>query len=111
ERNKLVCEFQNDDSCLIFLSTMHVGGVGLNLTKAKDIIIYNNWWNPAIEAQAIARAHRIGQENEITIFLPVYKDTVEEKMNTLLEKKKKLHEAFSDSLNQEDYKFLIEGLK
>ncbi|WP_438442611.1 DEAD/DEAH box helicase [Kluyvera georgiana] len=111
ERNKLVCEFQNDDSCMIFLSTMHVGGVGLNLTKAKDIIIYNNWWNPAIEAQAIARAHRIGQENEITIFLPVYKDTVEEKMNILLEKKKKLHQAFSNSLNQEDYKFLIKGLK
>ena len=107
DRNIRVRRFQEDESCLVFLSTMHVGGVGLNLTEASEVIIYNNWWNPAVELQAISRAHRLGQKNKVTVFLPIYKNSVEEKIELLLEKKRKLHEAFTEQLTLHDYKFLL----
>ncbi|MFJ5315690.1 DEAD/DEAH box helicase [Pectobacterium versatile] len=109
DRDIRVRKFQEDDFCMVFLSTMHVGGVGLNLTEASEVIIYNNWWNPAVELQAISRAHRLGQKNKITVFLPIYKNSVEEKIELLLEKKRKLHEAFTDQLTVHDYKFLLGG--
>lgn len=83
----------------IFLISLKAGGVGLNLTAASYVFIMDPWWNPAVESQAIDRAHRIGQKNTLTVYRPVIKGSVEEKVLELQEQKKQL---FNDLLAQDD---------
>ncbi|MCK5882989.1 MAG: DEAD/DEAH box helicase family protein, partial [Bacteriovoracaceae bacterium] len=78
-RQKHVDTFQAGKS-QVFLISLKAGGVGLNLTAASYVFIMDPWWNPAVEQQAIDRAHRIGQENTLTVYRPIIKDTVEEKV-------------------------------
>jgi len=86
----------------VFLISLKAGGVGLNLTAASYVFLMDPWWNPAVEAQAIDRAHRIGQENKLTVYRPIIKDTVEEKVLALQEIKKQL---FFDLLPENDDSF------
>lgn len=83
----------------IFLISLKAGGVGLNLTAASYVFIMDPWWNPAVESQAIDRAHRIGQKNTLTVYRPLIKGSVEEKVLKLQEEKKQL---FSDLLSTDD---------
>ncbi len=83
----------------IFLISLKAGGVGLNLTAASYVFIMDPWWNPAVESQAIDRAHRIGQKNTLTVYRPIIKNSVEEKVLKLQEEKKQL---FSDLLSTDD---------
>ena len=83
----------------IFLISLKAGGVGLNLTAASYVFIMDPWWNPAVESQAIDRAHRIGQKNTLTVYRPIIKNSVEEKVLKLQEEKKQL---FADLLSTED---------
>lgn len=83
----------------IFLISLKAGGVGLNLTAASFVFIMDPWWNPAVESQAIDRAHRIGQKNTLTVYRPIIKGSVEEKVLKLQEEKKQL---FSDLLSTEN---------
>lgn len=83
----------------IFLISLKAGGVGLNLTAASYVFIMDPWWNPAVESQAIDRAHRIGQKNTLTVYRPIIKGSVEEKVLKLQEEKKQL---FSDLLSTDD---------
>jgi SNF2 family DNA or RNA helicase len=83
----------------IFLISLKAGGVGLNLTAASYVFIMDPWWNPAVESQAIDRAHRIGQKNTLTVYRPIIKDSVEEKVLKLQEEKKQL---FADLLSTDD---------
>lgn len=108
KREAEIHSFVNNDECKVLLSTLHVGGVGLNLTNAKEIILYNSWWNPAIEEQAIARVHRIGLQHDVSVYIPIYKSSIEEKILVLLDKKKKLASVMDDQLlTDEDIMYLL----
>lgn len=113
-RQQQVERFQNDDTLKVFLISLKAGGLGLNLTKADYVFILDPWWNPAIEAQAVDRAHRIGQENRVFTYKFISKDTVEEKILALQKHKRKLaedlittEESFVKSLSKDDIESLL----
>jgi SNF2 family DNA or RNA helicase len=85
-----VQEFQSQPDISIFLISLKAGGVGLNLTAADTVIHFDPWWNPAVEAQATDRAHRIGQKKVVTSYKLITRDTVEEKILNLQNRKKAL---------------------
>ncbi len=86
-REQSVRSFQDDESVSFFFISLKAGGVGLNLTAANYVFILDPWWNPFAEKQAIARAHRIGQDKPITVIRYIARDTIEEKILKLQEKK------------------------
>lgn len=90
ERAREVARFQQEPNVQAFFMTVKAGGVGLNLTAADYVFLLDPWWNPAAEAQAIARAHRIGQTRPVTALRFLSRETIEEKILQLQEKKKKL---------------------
>jgi SNF2 family DNA or RNA helicase len=90
DRQKVVEEFQKTESLPVFLISLKAGGVGLNLTAADTVIHFDPWWNPAVEAQATDRAHRIGQTKVVTSYKLITKGTVEEKILSLQNKKREL---------------------
>ncbi len=98
KRQSEVDRFQNGEA-QVFLISLKAGGVGLNLTAASYIFLMDPWWNPAVENQAIDRAYRIGQENKLTVYRPIIKDSVEEKVIVLQNSKKEL---FKDLMNTEN---------
>lgn len=114
DRQAQVKSFQEDESVKIFLISLKAGGVGLNLTKAEYVFLLDPWWNPAVEEQAIDRAHRIGQENKVIIYKFITRNSVEEKIMALQERKMALagelistEESFMKSLNKEDIEALL----
>ncbi len=96
-----VDRFQEGDA-QVFLISLKAGGVGLNLTAASYIFLMDPWWNPAVENQAIDRAYRIGQENKLTVYRPIIKDSVEEKVLVLQDAKREL---FKDLMAEEEDSF------
>lgn len=90
DRQKAVQDFTNDPECNIFLISLKAGNMGLNLTKADYVYIIDPWWNPAVEAQAIDRTHRIGQDKSVFAYKLICKDTIEEKIINLQTIKKQL---------------------
>ncbi|MGD2087062.1 MAG: C-terminal helicase domain-containing protein, partial [Candidatus Aminicenantes bacterium] len=96
-RGKMIKSFQEDDRVGVFLLSLKAGGVALNLTAADYVIIFDPWWNPAVEAQAIDRSHRIGQTKKVFVYRLVVKDTIEEKMLKLQEQKRDLVEKLITS--------------
>jgi len=114
-RQEEVERFNNDPSLRVFLLSLKVGGVGLNLTSADTVIIYEPWWNPAVENQAIDRVHRIGQSNAVLAYRLITKGTIEEKMLELQNRKRFLmdalvlsEESLGKKLDWEDIKFLLD---
>lgn len=114
DRQGQVDRFQSDPRVPFFLLSLKAGGVGLNLTAADYVIHLDPWWNPAVEMQAADRAHRIGQEKPVFIYKLIARDTVEEKMLQLQEKKRGLveqlivtEESFFKSLTREDVEVLF----
>lgn len=107
-RGKLIEQFHKDSSVQIFLISLKAGGFGLNLTAADYCILLDPWWNPAVEAQAVDRTHRIGQTKPVFVYKFIAKDTIEEKVLMLQEKKRKLfqnvldEEAFFSTMISED---------
>ena len=93
DRQHVVAEFQEDPDCKVFLVSLKAGGVGLNLTAAEYVYLLDPWWNPAVEAQAIDRAHRIGQTRRVFAQRLIARDTVEEKVLALQETKRDLADA------------------
>jgi SNF2-related domain/Helicase conserved C-terminal domain len=93
DRQQVVTEFQEDPACKVFLVSLKAGGVGLNLTAAEYVYLLDPWWNPAVEAQAIDRAHRIGQTRRVFAQRLIARDTVEEKVLALQESKRDLADA------------------
>jgi SNF2 family DNA or RNA helicase len=90
DRQALVDKFNGDDSVTVFLISLKAGGTGLNLTGADTVIHFDPWWNPAVEDQATDRAHRIGQSKVVTVYRLIARDSVEEKILQLSEKKREL---------------------
>lgn len=87
DRRKPVEEFETNEDIRLFLISLKTGGTGLNLTAADTVIIYDPWWNPMVENQAIDRAHRIGQTKKVQVFRLITKGTVEEKILALQQNK------------------------
>lgn len=98
DRQELVDRFQSDDGPPLFLISLKAGGLGLNLTNADYIFLLDPWWNPAVEAQAIDRAHRIGRRKPVVAYRLIARDTVEEKILDLQARKREL----ADSILSED---------
>ena len=90
DRSSVVERFQSDPSLSVFLISLKAGGTGLNLTAADTVIHFDPWWNPAVEAQATDRAHRIGQKNVVTSIKIIARDTVEQRVLQMQEKKRSL---------------------
>ena len=105
-----VRQFQSNPSITVFLISLKAGGFGLNLTSADRVILLDDWWNPAVEDQAMARAHRIGQKNNVLVLRLVCKDTVEEKILQLQAQKRQTVDLFNttgDKLTLEEIQALI----
>ncbi|MDP4083248.1 MAG: DEAD/DEAH box helicase [Bacillota bacterium] len=92
-----ICNRYNAGERDLFLISLKAGGTGLNLMSADTVILYDTWWNPAVEEQAADRAHRIGQKNVVQVIKLIAWGTIEEKMNELQEKKRHLIEEVIDS--------------
>ena len=92
KREEQVELFQNDDTIRVFLISLKAGGTGLNLTKAEYVFLIDPWWNPAVENQAIDRAHRIGQQNKVVAIRLITPSTIEEKIMELQQRKRQLAE-------------------
>ena len=114
DRGAVVEQFQNNSAIPVFLISLKAGGVGLNLTGADTVIHFDPWWNPAVEDQATSRAHRIGQTKVVTSYKLITRDTVEEKILTLQNRKREIisatlegEEAFASSLNWEEIQELL----
>ncbi|MEI2663036.1 DEAD/DEAH box helicase [Rossellomorea sp. LJF3] len=113
ERVKMCSRFNEGDRNL-FLISLKAGGTGLNLTSADTVILYDTWWNPAVEEQAADRAHRMGQENTVKVIKLIAKGTIEEKMNELQDKKRNLirdimdpDEKMVQTLTEEELKEIL----
>jgi SNF2 family DNA or RNA helicase len=114
DRAARVERFQTDPACPLFLISLKAGGLGLNLTAAEYVFLLDPWWNPAVEAQAIDRAHRIGQSRHVFAYRLLARDTVEEKVAELQQSKRELADAILNadaglirSLNVEDLEMLL----
>ena len=92
-RKAQVERFQQDPDCSVFLVSLKAGGLGLNLTAASYVFLLDPWWNPAVEAQAIDRAHRIGQRSAVFAYRLIARDTVEEKILELQRRKRRVADA------------------
>jgi len=113
DRQKNINQFKRNDDVKLFLMTLKAGGVGLNLTEADYVFIIDPWWNPATEKQAINRTHRIGQDKKIFSYKFISKETIEEKIMILQQKKSDLFNSIINSttfgkLSEEELMTLFE---
>ena len=98
-RDGVINHFRDDPDCHVMLMTYGAGGVGLNLQFASYVFLYDRWWNPALEDQAINRAHRIGAKGSVTITRFLALDTIEQRIEEILQRKRALFDAvFSDDI-------------
>jgi hypothetical protein len=113
DRQEVVSAFQNDPNPSIFLLSLRAAGTGLNLTTASYVVLYDPWWNPAVEAQAIDRSHRIGQTQTVNAYRLISPGTVEEKIWELQQSKAQTiadvlgEEGFARSLSSTDLEYLF----
>ena len=114
-RNEVVAAFEQDERPCVFLISLKAGGTGLNLTAASYVVLFDPWWNPAVEAQAIDRTHRIGQTQTVIAYRMLALGTIEEKIWELQNRKAALsHEllgedGFAKSLTRQDLAYLLEA--
>ena len=113
DRGALVSNFQGAKGSAVFLISLKAGGAGLNLTAASYVVLFDPWWNPAVENQAIDRTHRIGQVNKVIAYRLLVKETIEEKIRHLQKQKSALaadilgEENFARALTLDDFNFLL----
>jgi superfamily II DNA or RNA helicase len=113
DRQSVVSEFQKETGACVFLLSLRAAGTGLNLTNASYVVLYDPWWNPAVEAQAIDRSHRIGQTQTVNAYRLIAPGTVEEKIWELQQSKAKTiadvlgEEGFARSLTATDLEYLF----
>jgi superfamily II DNA or RNA helicase len=113
DRQQVVTDFQNETGACVFLLSLRAAGTGLNLTNASYVVLYDPWWNPAVEAQAIDRSHRIGQTQTVNAYRLIAPGTVEEKIWELQQSKAKTisdvlgEEGFARSLTSTDLDYLF----
>jgi SNF2 family DNA or RNA helicase len=114
KREQVVAAFQDDPDPCVFLISLKAGGTGLNLTAASYVVLFDPWWNPAVEAQAIDRTHRIGQDRTVIAYRLLSLGTIEEKIWDLQQRKAKLvsdvlgESGFARALTKDDLAFLLD---
>jgi hypothetical protein len=114
DRGSLVRSFQEHQGGAVFLLSLKAGGFGLNLTAANYVVLYDPWWNPAVERQAIDRTHRIGQTNPVNAYRLIAKNSIEQKIRLLQKKKSALADAvlgderFGEALTLDDLKYILQ---
>jgi SNF2 family DNA or RNA helicase len=108
KRQQIVNQFQ-EGKCRLFLSSLKAGGLGINLTAANYVILLDPWWNPAIENQAMDRAHRIGQKRVVSVIRLISSQTIEEKIMRLHETKQNLSDDILEG-TAESYKLTYEDV-
>jgi SNF2 family DNA or RNA helicase len=112
-RGELVETFQSAKDGAVFLISLKAGGFGLNLTAASYVVLFDPWWNPAVENQAIDRTHRIGQTSKVMAYRLLMRDSIEQKIRLLQKQKGALaedvlgEERFAQSLTLDDLRFLF----
>jgi len=112
-RQDVVNKFQEAEEACVFLLSLRAAGTGLNLTNASYVVLYDPWWNPAVEAQAIDRTHRIGQTKTVNAYKLIAPGTVEEKIWNLQQSKQQTisdvlgEKGFAKSLSKDDLEFLF----
>jgi len=111
DRMAQVDRFQEDESIPVFLISLKAGGTGLNLTAADVVVHFDPWWNPAAEAQATDRAHRIGQNKQVNVYKFITSGTVEEKVLELQKGKRKLLEQVFDESEAANLKLSVQDLR
>jgi len=111
DRMAQVDRFQEDESIPVFLISLKAGGTGLNLTAADVVVHFDPWWNPAAEAQATDRAHRIGQDKQVNVYKLITSGTVEEKVLDLQKEKRKLLEQVFDESEAANLKLSVQDLR
>ena len=111
DRMAQVDRFQEDDSIPVFLISLKAGGTGLNLTAADIVVHFDPWWNPAVEAQASDRAHRIGQDKQVTIYKLITSGTVEENVLQMQKGKRKLLEQVFEEAEVANSSLSVNELK
>mmetsp|Transcript_55078 Transcript_55078/g.120078 ORF Transcript_55078/g.120078 Transcript_55078/m.120078 type:complete len:119 (+) Transcript_55078:1931-2287(+) len=97
KRHTLISQFKEDATCCCLMSTYKVGGVGLNLTCANNVVLADLWWNPSVEDQAVDRTHRLGQKNKVNVYKLVVQESVEQEIVKLQEKKKLIRDQIIDN--------------
>lgn len=114
-RQEVIEDFQTTEEPKVFLLSLKAGGSGLNLTAASYVVLYDPWWNPAVENQAIDRCHRIGQDSRVIAYRLLVRDSIEEKIRVLQQQKSALttgvlgEEGFARNLQLEDLEFLFKS--
>jgi superfamily II DNA or RNA helicase len=114
KREQVVAEFQSDPEPCVFLVSLKAGGTGLNLTAASYVVLFDPWWNPAVEAQAIDRSHRIGQDRTVIAYRLLARGTIEEKIWELQQRKAALtrevlgEDGFARTLDRDALEFLLD---
>ena len=93
-RGALIQEFQTNNKVQVFICSLLAGGIGIDLTAASTVVHYDRWWNPSKENQATDRTHRIGQTQCVQVFKLVTKNTIEERIDSLISKKSDIFHRF-----------------
>jgi superfamily II DNA or RNA helicase len=114
KREQVVADFQSDPEACVFLVSLKAGGTGLNLTAASYVVLFDPWWNPAVEAQAIDRSHRIGQDRTVIAYRLLARGTIEEKIWELQQRKAALsrellgEDGFARTLDRDALQYLLD---
>ncbi len=112
-RQEVVEAFQEEEGPGVFLISLKAGGTGLNLTAANYVVLFDPWWNPAVEAQAIDRTHRIGQDRTVIAYRMITAGTIEERIWELQQKKAAMvrdilgEDGFARALTRDDLQYLL----
>lgn len=110
-RNEMVKKFNETENIKIFLISLKAGGTGLNITSADTVILFDPWWNPMIEKQAMDRAYRIGQKRKVNVYKLITKDTIEEKILKIQEKKYEIFEELIEKTEKKHNKLTIKDIE
>jgi len=108
DRERLLDDFATGDSCRALLVSLRAGGVGINVPDATHVVIFDRWWNPAVEDQAVHRAHRFGREGPLVVYRFLTVDTVEERIEELLSEKRALFDVYVEGAADEAHVTQIE---
>src|SRR6185369_3990093 len=114
KREAVITAFETDPEPCVFLISLKAGGTGLNLTAASYVVLFDPWWNPAVEAQAIDRTHRIGQTRTVIAYRMLTEGTIEERIWELQQRKAALardvigEDGFASTLTRGDLEYLLE---
>ena len=106
ERDRVLTAFERDNGSRLLLMSLRAGGVGLNIPSADLVVLFDRWWNPAVEAQAVNRAHRLGRKTPLHVVRFLVSDSIEERIDAILRAKQQLFDEYVEAVDVPDIKLL-----